>query len=276
MTMEKWVILLIYLLILVLALIRFTEKEKGKVVRRFKVGKAMTIGTRQVQEDDYGICQSAEGFLAVLADGMGKNYGGKVSARIAVDTMKEMFANYQAAENPAYFFQKAFTQVNREILNELDDGRGGASMSAVLIKDNFLYYAAAGNVKIAVYRNGNLIPLSTGHTIDVLVEDRFKEGVITREDALTLLENKRLYNYLGQDGFQEIEFFDTPIQLKEKDMIVLMSDGLYEGIQWKTIEELLSGKKKCQQKAYEIIEMINAGSRKEKDNASLVLVEANG
>lgn len=274
--MEKWVILLIYLLILVLALIRFTEKEKGKVVRRFKVGKAMTIGTRQVQEDDYGICQSAEGFLAVLADGMGKNYGGKVSARIAVDTMKEMFANYQAAENPAYFFQKAFTQVNREILNELDDGRGGASMSAVLIKDNFLYYAAAGNVKIAVYRNGNLIPLSTGHTIDVLVEDRFKEGVITREDALTLLENKRLYNYLGQDGFQEIEFFDTPIQLKEKDMIVLMSDELYEGIQWKTIEELLSGKKKCQQKAYEIIEMINAGSRKEKDNASLVLVEANG
>lgn len=275
MTMEKWVILLIYLLILVLALIRFTEKEKGKVIRRFKVGKAMTIGTRQVQEDDYGICQSSEGFLAVLADGMGKNYGGKVSARIAVDTMKEMFANYQAAENPAYFFQKAFRQVNREILNELDDGRGGASMSAVLIKDNFLYYAVAGNVKVAVYRNGNLIPLSTGHTIDVLVEDRFKEGAITREDALTLLENKRLYNYLGQDGFQEIEFFDTPIKLKEKDMIVLMSDGLYEGIQWKTIEELLAGKKKCQQKAYEIIEMINAGSRKEKDNASLVLVEAN-
>lgn len=274
MTMEKWVILFIYLLILVLAVMRFTEKEKGKVIRRFKVGKAMTIGTRQVQEDDYGICQSSEGFLAVLADGMGKNYGGKVSARIAVDTMKKMFANYQAAENPAYFFQKAFRQVNREILNELDDGRGGASLSAVLIKDNFLYYAVAGNVKIAVYRNGNLIPLSTGHTIDMLVEDRFKEGVITREDALTLLENKRLYNYLGQDGFQEIEFFDTPIKLKEKDMIALMSDGLYEGIQWKTIEELLAGKRKCQQKAYEIIEMINAGSRKEKDNASLVLVEA--
>lgn len=274
MTMEKWVILFIYLLILVLAVIRFSEKEKGKVIRRFKVGKAMTIGTRQVQEDNYGICQSSEGFLAVLADGMGKNYGGKVSARIAVDTMKEMFADYQAAENPAYFFQKAFHQVNREILNELDDGRGGASLSAVLIKDNFLYYAAAGNVKIAVYRNDNLIPLSTGHTIDMLVEDRFKEGAITREDALTLLENKRLYNYLGQDGFQEIEFFDTPIKLKEKDIIVLMSDGLYEGIQWKTIEELLAGKRKCQQKAYEIIEMINAGSRKEKDNASLVLVEA--
>lgn len=100
------------------------------------------------------------------------------------------------------------------------------------------------------------------------------EGTITREEALKMLENKRLYNYLGQDGFKDIEFFDAPVRLKEKDIVVLMSDGLYEGMEWKAIEELLAGKKKCQQKAYEIIEMINAGNRKEKDNASIVLVEA--
>lgn len=274
MTLEKWMLLFIYLLILIFVFFRFFDKEKGKVMRRFKTGKAMTIGTRQVQEDDYGICQSAEGFLAVLADGMGKNYGGRVSSRIAVDTMKDMFEVYQETENPAYFFRKSFHAVNREILKQLDDGKGGASMGAVLIKDNCLYYAVAGNVKIAVYRKDVLVPLSTGHTIDMLVEDRFTEGTITREEALKMLENKRLYNYLGQDGFRDIEFFDAPVRLKEKDIVVLMSDGLYEGMEWKAIEELLSGKKKCQQKAYEIIEMINAGNRKEKDNASIVLVEA--
>ena len=88
-----------------------------------------------------------------------------------------------------------------------------------------------------------------------------------------MLENRRLYNYLGQDGFQEIEFFDTPVFLKEKDIVVLMSDGIFEGMDWKTIEEMLADKKKCQQKAYEIIEVINASGRKEKDNASIVLVE---
>ena len=113
-------------------------------------------------------------------------------------------------------------------------------MGVVLIIDNYLYYAVAGNVKIAVYRNGSLIPLSSGHTIDVLVEDRFTEGSITREDALMMLENRRLYNYLGQDGFQEIEFFDTPVFLKEKDIVVLMSDGIFEGMDWKTIEEMLA------------------------------------
>jgi serine/threonine protein phosphatase PrpC len=131
----------------------------------------------------------------------------------------------------------------------------------------------AGNVKIAVYRKGVLVPLSTGHTIDMLAEGRFMEGTITRQQALEMLENKRLYNYIGQDGFEEIEFFDTPVRLKERDIVVLMSDGLYEGVDWKTIEELLAGRRKCQQKAYEIIEAVNTGLQKEKDNASIVLVE---
>ncbi len=273
MSLQEGVLLAIYLLILVLVAARFLNGEKRKMIRRFRTGTAMTIGDRQVQEDNYGICQSADGFMAVLADGIGKNYGGKISSRVAVDTMKDMFTNYHSHENPAYFFKKSFHRVNAEILEKLDDGRGGASMGVILVRDNYLYYAVAGNVKIAVYRQDSLVPLTSGHTIDVLVEDRFMKGSITREEALRMLEDRRLYNYLGQDGFQEIEFFDAPVLLKEKDIVVLMSDGLYEGMNWKMIEELLSGKKKCQQKAYEIIEAINAGNKKEKDNASIVLVE---
>ncbi len=272
---EEIVILAIYLFILILTAARFLSPAKaaGRVMWRFRVGRAMTIGTRQVQEDNYGICQGPDAFLAVLADGMGKSYGGKVSSRIAVEILKDMFTCYQSAENPAYFFQRSFRMANSAILDELDDGRGGASVGAVLIRDNQLYYAVAGNVKVAVYRKGGLVPLSTGHTIDMLAEGKFMEGTITRQQALELLENKRLYNYIGQDGFEEIEFFDTPVRLKEKDIVVLMSDGLYEGTDWKRIEELLAGRGKLQQKAYEIIEAVNTGIQKEKDNASIVLVE---
>ena len=159
MTLEESILLIIYLFILCLIAVRFLSRERGWVIRRFKVGKAMTIGDRQVQEDDYGVCQSTDGFMAVLADGMGKNYGGKVSSRIAVDTMKELFRLYRSSENPAYFFRKSYHRVNTEILKQLDDGRGGASVGTVLIKDNYLYYAVAGNVKIAVYRGGNLVPV---------------------------------------------------------------------------------------------------------------------
>ncbi len=265
-------ILAVYLFILALSAARLLPAGAGKghVMRRFRVGRAMTIGTRQVQEDSYGICQGPDAFMAVLADGMGRDYGGKVSSRIAVE---DMFSCYQSSENPAYFFRRAFHAANAAILGELDDGRGGASVGAVLIRDGFLYYAVAGNVKVAVCRGGELVQLSTGHTVGMLAEGRFMEGSITRQQALELLEDKRLYNYVGQDGFEEIEFFDTPVRLKERDTVVLMSDGLYEGVDWKTIEELLAGRGKCQQKAYDIIEAANTGIQKEKDNASIVLVE---
>lgn len=268
-------ILIVYLFILALSAARLLPSGagKGRVMRRFRVGRAMTIGTRQVQEDSYGICQGPDAFMAVLADGMGRDYGGKVSSRIAVETVKDMFSCYQSSENPAYFFRRAFHAANAAILGELDDGRGGASVGAVLIRDGSLYYAVAGNVRIAVLRRGSLIPVSSGHTIDVLAGDRFVEGRITREQALRMLEDTRLYNYVGQDGFREIEFVDKPIKLKDKDIVALMSDGLYEGLEWRVIEEVLSGKGKCQQKACDIVELINADSRKGKDNGGIVLVE---
>jgi NMD protein affecting ribosome stability and mRNA decay len=69
----------------------------------------------------------------------------------------------------------------------------------VVIKDNYLHYAVVGNIKIAVFRKGDLVPVSAGHTIDMLVENKFVEGTITKEEALKRLEDKRVYNYLGQD-----------------------------------------------------------------------------
>ena len=159
------------------------------------------------------------------------------------------------------------------ILNRLEEEQGCASVAAVMIKDRRLYYAAAGNVKVAVYRNQELVPVTSGHTIDVLARQKYEEGKLTRKEAADLLNQHRLYNFVGQDGFREIEFVDKPIKLKDKDIVALMSDGLYEGLEWRVIEEVLSGKGKCQQKACDIVELINADSRKGKDNGGIVLVE---
>ena len=56
-----------------------------------------------------------------------------------------------------------------------------AAVSAVMIQGGFLFYGIVGNVKIAVFRNEELIPLGTGHTVDVLAQDKYVEGVLTRD-----------------------------------------------------------------------------------------------
>lgn len=256
-----------------LVAVRLIGFKNGKVLKRYTVGSSMTIGNRQIQEDQSGICQTADGLLAVLADGIGKNYGGKIAGKLAVDTIKQFFLEYRSFENPIYFFKKAFHCANHEIRKELEDRDGAASVAAVVLQEGLLYYALAGNVKVAVYRNGNLVQVSTGHTVDKLAKESYVRGAITREDALDLLDNKRIYNYLGQDSFQDLEYFDTPVKLKRGDIVVLMSDGVYETITWKEIEECLKLKKKCQAKAFEVIERVNTNSRQNKDNASIVLIE---
>ncbi len=269
------IIILLQLVILLLMLIRLKMYINRKPKEKYEVGASMTIGNREIQEDNYNFVESNNGFLAALADGMGKKFGGKISSQIAVNTFMELFEQFDAFDNPNYFFQKAFIVANREILKNLDDDRCGACVSTVLIRNNMLFYSLVGNIKIAVYRNGDLIPVSTGHTINMLAEDKYKSGKLTRESAISLLEEKRLYNYVGQDGFKNIEFFDEPISLKYGDIVALISDGVYEFLSWKEIENELNKNISTQKMAFNIIEKINISQKENKDNASIFLVKIN-
>lgn len=273
MSIAEITVLAITVLALILIMIRCFGIREGRVVKRYQVGKAQIIGRRQVQEDHYGVSRTTQGLLAVLADGMGRNYGGKIAAKIAVNTIETIFTADNAFENPIYFFKRSFHAANREILKELDEGRGGASVAAAVIRDDKLFYACVGNIKVAIYRNGSLVPVSTGHTYDVLAEAQYYRGELTREDAQKMLKSRRLYNYLGQDGFQDIEFFDTPIVLEARDVVVLMSDGVFEGITWREIEACVGQAKTCQARAAEIMELIGSGNKAEQDNATIILIE---
>lgn len=239
-----------------------------------ETGASKTIGNREVQEDEYGITETEEGLMAVMADGMGKHYGGKIAARTAVQVFLDMFEDRNAFYNPQYSFRKAFQGANREILNQMDDSQGSASAAAVMLKDRKLYYAVVGNVKVAVYRNRELVPVTSGHTIDVLARQKYNQGKLTREAAVTLSDHHRLYNFVGQDGFKDIEFFDAPIALNGGEYVLLMTDGLYETARWKDMEELLAGNGSCQEKAFRSIELVNESKEEEKDNAAVVVIRA--
>lgn len=240
-------------------------------------GISMTIGGREVQEDQTGMIRTKAGIMAVLADGAGKMFGGRIAGKITVDTCLELFKDYNAFNNPQYYFRKAFHCANKEILKALqDESCGSASAGCVIIRDHYLYYAVVGNVKVCVFREGNLIPLSTGHTVSVLAEQRFGEGKISRQDALAVLENQRLFNYLGRDGFKDIELFDDPVRLEKQDIVVLMSDGVYDLLGFNVIEQVLEKSKSCQEKAFEIIELVNQHAGEFKDNASIILLGTEG
>jgi len=264
-------------LAVILLLVQFIILKVPRISGGPDVGSSMTIGGREVQEDQVGTLYTPSGLLTVLADGMGKEYGGRIASRAAVETFLDLFKDYNAFDNPQYYFRKAFTAANRAILRILNnERRGSASVGAAMVRDGWLYYAVVGNVKICVYRNGDLVPMSAGHTLDVLAEEKFRIGHLSREDALVLLETHRLYNYVGQDGFKDVEYIDRPVALRKGDIIVLMSDGVYDLLPWRDIEDILAHGQDCQRMALEITERVNTTVAEHKDNASVILVRWNG
>ena len=279
MTIPEIILLVLGLtgVILLILRIKFEIHNSQRVSKRNRLGcesgASRTIGGREVQEDEYGITETAEGSMAVLADGMGRHFGGKIAARTSVQVFLDMFEDRNAFYNPQYFFRKAFHGANRQILNQLDESQGSASVAAVMVKERKLYYAAVGNVKAAVYRNQELVPVTSGHTINVLAKQKYKEGKLTRQEAVSLLDHHRLYNYVGQEGFRDVEFFDTPITLYGGEYVLLMTDGLYETARWKDIEDCLEEEGNCQEKAFKIIDLINKCEEEEKDNAAVVVLQ---
>ena len=236
---------------------------------KYSVGAATTLGTRISQQDYFGVKENSGAMLVVLADGSGEQ--GDIAAKISVDTFRDLFANKAAVDKPQYFFRRAANATNKKILNVLEERQGFSSVAAVVINDSTLVYSLVGNCRVAVFRNGDLIPVSEGQTIDVLARHRYEEGRISKLQTLALLDRHRLYNVLGQDAFQDIELFSKPLTITPKDLVVVFSEGVSNVLRWKELEDILDAGDPPQILADEIIRRVNQSSFVDKPNATVLI-----
>lgn len=255
---------------------RIWDGRQGGPYRRLNAGKSQTTGTREFQSDRAGVLENRAGTLAVLADGIGRSNTGMVCAQIAVDTVLDQFEPYQGLNAPEYFFQTAFYEANRRIQQTIGERRGGAAMGAVFMDADRLHYAVAGDIKIALLRGDEIIPLSRGQTLDVLALQAFDEGKISRQDAVFSMDEKRIWNYLGQDGFREIELCDPPVQLKRGDKVLLMSRGIFEVLSWRELEDLLIQPAPMQELADRIVMEADRREGTDRENGSVILLQWGG
>ncbi|MBR5912815.1 MAG: protein phosphatase 2C domain-containing protein [Selenomonadaceae bacterium] len=236
---------------------------------KYEIGAAASFGTRTVQQDYFGVKNNQGVLLMLLADGIGAN--GEVAAKLSVDTFRDLFNDPNSINKPQYFFKRAANASHKRITNTLEERQGETSIAAVMVKGEELFYSLIGNCRVAVLRNGDLVPVSEGQTIDVLAQHRYNEGRISKQETLDLLSKHRLYNVLGQDSFKDIELVSAPLVLNQKDLIVLMSQGVFNTLRWVEIEEVLSRNSSPQTLAEEIIKLVNNSPMVDKDNASIII-----
>lgn len=265
--------LIVLLLICIIIGISWRIKETNKDL---EIGQATCIGKREFQEDAHAVVSARAGTMALVVDGRGKNKSGKLSSGLVMNVFTQLFEDEISISNVNYFFKKAFHITNREILKQLGDIEGGASVVAAIMIGNLLHYAVVGNAMIAIYRKGELIALSEGHTLNVLAKKGYYEGKINRQQALSALKEKRIFNYVGQDGFKEIEFYDAPVKLKKEDLIVLMSDGIHDYLPWGQMEDIIKTMHDPQKIADQIIKKLQNEKIDNQDNATIIAMKYRG
>jgi len=258
-------------LLALLIIIRLILAIHEIVTNICRVGFAQSIGLMEIQSDFHAISRKPQGTILILADGMGRNYAGAISSTMLVETILDEFELGNAFQNPNYFFHKSLHQANRRILDQLDDGIGGAGAAIALLERQTLYYATVGNVQISVFRKNELIPVTEGHTVNVLAEKKYRQGSLTKQTTVALLKERRLYNFVGREEFQDIEVFDQPLGLRRGDIILLMTDGVHDIVSYTELENILKKGRDCQRKADAIIEAVSQ-AQGYKDNASALVI----
>ena len=257
-------------------LLRGRDERPGKQEEDVRIGIYQIMGSRQLQSDAAQAWSNRAGIMAVIADGIGRANTGRVCAQIAADTILDRFEPYQKLNDPAYFFRSVFFEANKRIQQTIGERRGGASTGAVFLGGGYLYYAVAGDIRIAIVRGQELIPLSRGQTMDVLAVRAYEEGKISRQDAVWSMEEKRLWNYLGQDGFHEIEICEKPILLKEGDKVLLVSKGIFEELSYREMEDILIDCASSKELAERLARAAEKKDSPQKDNGSVILIQQDG
>ncbi len=263
-------LIMIVLLFYIIHILRNIRREKY-----ITIGNEQIIGKRKEQEDSFSTVITEKGIMAVLADGIGGYSKGKIASSIAVNTFMHEFLKLSEIAHIENFFKKTAKTANKEIMEKIRGVKSGTTIAAVIIHENYLYWASVGDSAIALFRKGEFINLNKKHIFESLLQEQYLSGKISKEAILNNPMKKKLTDYIGHDEFKDIEINKYPIELKQGDKIILCSDGVYNSISEFEMEKVLEKNIEPFKASEEIINIINKKNYPKQDNATIIILKNN-
>ncbi|MBZ0116908.1 MAG: protein phosphatase 2C domain-containing protein [Sandaracinaceae bacterium] len=208
-----------------------------------------------------------QGTLLMVADGMGGHGGGEVASAVAVDTI----AQFALTAMP--WVVQPDDEAERQILTKLGDAMSQCQqrLQAVALRKNMqemkmgttltiayvlwpkLYVAHAGDSRLYLHRDGELVQITRDHTVGQALRDSGAIGAgPSRFDHI-------LVNVVG-GGTDHVKAEAHSLSLVRGDRILLCSDGLTGHVSDATIgHELADAEKKAAAICEKLIEDAKAG-----------------
>lgn len=180
----------------------------------------------------------------IVADGVGGNNSGEVASSTAVESLAAFIKanDLESCETPEEifgFFTEAIDTANSEVFrigNEEENCRGMATTVVMTyIRDGSAYLTNIGDSRAYLFRAGRLKRITKDHTY---VNELIDKGVITEREAENHSQKNVITKALGAEPQVEPDFYK--VDLQEKDLMMLCSDGLYGEVGEGRIAEILN------------------------------------
>jgi PPM family protein phosphatase len=172
-----------------------------------------------------------KGRLALVADGMGGYEGGQEASRLAIDTIREVY-DRDPSGNIQSVLVSGFRTAHERIRQYADahpELQGmGTTCTAVVLNDQRLYFAHVGDSRLYLVRGDTISRLTRDHSyVGRLVES----GVLSSDEAERHPQRHILTAALGAGGEVTADVPEGPMTLKDGDVLILCTDGLWGLVQ---------------------------------------------
>ena len=246
-------------------------------VAGFRWGALSDKGKEREENEDSFWVEAEEG-LFIVSDGMGGHRGGELASKIVTEDLPVMIENALgklrsgSPRSIRRVFKKAVVEQSKQLRMEgaSEDGyKGmGATLAAVLLRQDRVYVGNLGDSRVYRLRKGKLLLLSRDHSV---VTELLEEGKIEPAEAEGHEAEGQITRYVGMEEEEEAVPYVRSLAAKRGDRLLLCTDGLTDMVNEKKIAEMLSSEADCQATCEQLIESANAAGGH--DNITVVVIE---
>jgi protein phosphatase len=199
---------------------------------------------RERNEDCFGVeHRGTHSHLLIVCDGMGGHGGGDIASRIAVDTIIAQLSGAALREPPAAIYQ-ALRTANVEVLTAArgsHDPAMGTTAVVAWIEERSCWVGWVGDSRFYHFRGGGLFQNSVDHT---RVQRMIELGLLTPSQAREHPDAHILTQAIGGGDASDVQpsAWNEPEELRDGDVLLLCSDGLYDLIEDSELYPLIEGR----------------------------------
>jgi len=240
---------------------------------KFTSAQSSRLGNRKINQDRCTIFTREQYTLLVLADGMGGHKGGEKAAQATIDTCEIIFNNIcLPIRDPRTFIEQlaklAHKAIQEDNKNEVDIPR--TTFVCCLIKGNSAIWAHTGDSRLYLFREGDIHTRTRDHSY---IQDLLQLQTMTEKEASTHPMRNYVTACLGGPGDKLHVSISRSTELKNMDIILLCSDGLWSAVNEKQmISTLHADSVPLEQSLDQLTNLADNNSYPKSDNTTAVAI----